>query len=157
MTVSLTINGEEREFEVDPRRSLLDLLRKECHLTGAKSVCGEGFCGACTVHVDGEAVPSCLLPVGSLAGKAIVTVEGVTSMGTLNDVQQAFIDHDVVQCGMCFPGMVMTFSALLKTNPEPSRSDVKAAMVGNICRCTGYERIVDAVMSLKPSVQDTAS
>ncbi|MGE6743725.1 (2Fe-2S)-binding protein [Allorhizobium pseudoryzae] len=148
MTVELTINGEVREFAVDPRKPLIDVLRDDCRLTGAKSVCREGFCGACTVHIDGEPVPSCLRPVGLLEGREIVTIEGLAPFETPNPVQEAFLDHDVVQCGMCFPGMVVTLTHLLDANPTPTRDDVKAALVGNICRCTGYERIIDAVMSV---------
>ncbi len=149
MTVKLTINGTEKLFFGDPRTSLLDVLRETFRLTGAKAVCGEGFCGACTVHVDGIPMTSCLLPIGNLAGKAITTIEGVGDVENLNPVQQIFEDHDVVQCGMCFPGMVMTLTSFLENNPAPSRSEVKDAMTGNICRCTGYERIIDAVMSLQ--------
>lgn len=149
MPIALRINGEDVTVDVDPRTSLLDVLRDRRRLTGAKGVCLEGFCGACTVHVDGTPTPSCLRPVGLLQGCEIVTVEGLAPPGTLNAVQQAFIDHDVVQCGMCFPGMVMTLTAFLEREPRPRRDQVKAALVGNICRCTGYERIVDAVMSIQ--------
>lgn len=149
MAIELDINGETRVLHVDPRTPLIDVLRDTLRLTGAKSVCREGFCGACTVHVDGEPVPACLRPVGLLAGRSIVTIEGISPPGEFNVVQQAFIDHDVVQCGMCFPGMVMTLTDFLSRNPAPSRDQVKTALVGNICRCTGYERIVDAVMSLR--------
>lgn len=148
MTLELTINGETNAFAVDARTPLIDVLRDHCRLTGAKSVCREGFCGACTVIIDGEAVPSCLRPVGMLAGSEIVTIEGLSPFDTPNPLQQAMLDHDVVQCGMCFPGMVMTLTKFLETSPEPSRGEIKAALTGNICRCTGYERIIDAVMSL---------
>jgi aerobic carbon-monoxide dehydrogenase small subunit len=148
MIVELTINGETRDFAVDPRTPLLDVLRADCRLTGAKSVCREGFCGACTVLVDGEAVPSCLRPVGMLAGSDVVTIEGLAHLEAPNRVQQAFIDHDVVQCGMCFPGMVVTLTRFLETNPAPTRDEVKSALVGNICRCTGYERLIDAILFL---------
>ena len=148
MTVELTINGETGTFAVDARTPLLDVLRDHCRLTGAKSVCREGFCGACTVIIDGQAVPSCLRPVGMLDGSEIVTIEGLGPFGALNPVQQALLDHDVVQCGMCFPGMVVTLTTFLETRPSPSRSEIKAALTGNVCRCTGYERIIDAVMSL---------
>lgn len=153
MTIELTVNGETRRLAADPRTPLLDVLRDDLRLTGAKAVCREGFCGACTVHLDGEPVPACLLPVGTLAGREIVTIEGLTPPGTLSPVQQAFVDHDVVQCGMCFPGMVMVLSKFLEQNPTPDRAQVKAAMVGNTCRCTGYERIVDAVLSLQPAAE----
>ena len=156
MTVELTINGEIREFAIDPRKSLLDVLRDDCRLTGAKSVCREGFCGACIVHIDGEPVPSCLRPVGLLQGCKIVTIEGLAPFEAPNAVQQAFLDHDVVQCGMCFPGMVMTLTTFLETNPAPTRDEIKTALVGNVCRCTGYERIIDAVMSIRDIREDSA-
>jgi carbon-monoxide dehydrogenase small subunit len=148
MPIELTLNGETVTLEIDPRTPLLDVLRDRQRLTGAKAVCREGFCGACTVHIDGEAVPSCLRPIGLLNGCSIVTVEGLAPPGTLNRVQQAFIDHDVVQCGMCFPGMVMTLTDFLDREPNPDRDQIKASLVGNICRCTGYERIIDAVLSI---------
>lgn len=149
MPIDLILNGEALSLEIDPRTPLLDVLRDRRGLTGAKAVCREGFCGACIVHVDGEAVPSCLRPVGLLQGCSVVTIEGLAPTGTLNPVQQAFIDHDVVQCGMCFPGMVMTLTAYLDRTPQPDRDQIKDALVGNICRCTGYERIIDAVLSLR--------
>lgn len=155
MSVNVTINGKTRSFAGDPRTSLLDALRNDFRLTGAKDVCGEGFCGACIVYVDGAPCASCLLPIGGLDGTAITTIEGIGDVETLNPVQQAFIDFDVVQCGMCFPGMVMTLTHYLDTNPRPSRRDVKAALTGNICRCTGYERIIDAVMSLHNNTPET--
>ncbi len=151
MGVDFTLNGKPRSFAGDPRTSLLHALRDDFRLTGAKDVCGEGFCGACIIYVDGEPKTSCLLPVGALQGTEITTIEGIGNVDTLNPVQQAFIDFDVVQCGMCFPGMVMTLTHYLKDNPRPSRAEVKAALTGNICRCTGYERIIDAVMSLHNS------
>ena len=149
MTIRLKINGENFEYHGDSRASLLEVLRETFRLTGSKSVCCEGFCGACTVHINGELVASCLKPVGVLEGMEITTIEGVGSIEKLNPIQQALEDHDVVQCGMCFPGMVMTFTSFFKSNPNPTRNDVKAAMSGNICRCTGYERIVDALLSIQ--------
>lgn len=148
MAVELTINGETHRFDVDPRTALLDVLRDDCRLTGAKAVCREGFCGACMVLVDGEAVPSCLRPVGLLEGAEITTIEGLAPFEQPNAVQRVLLEHDVVQCGMCFPGMVVTLTSFLEQNPSPSRAEVKSALTGNICRCTGYERIVEAVMSL---------
>jgi len=156
MTVELTINGEANALDIDPRTPLIDVLRDRCRLTGAKSVCREGFCGACSVIIDGEAVPSCLRPVGMLAGSEIVTIEGVAPFETPNPLQQAFLDHDVVQCGMCFPGMVVTLTTFLETNANPTRGEIKAALTGNVCRCTGYERIIDAVMSLNETREAAA-
>lgn len=148
MTVELNINGEMRRLDVDPRTPLLDVLRGDLRLTGAKAVCCEGFCGACMVLVDRQAIPSCLRPVGMLEGSEIVTIEGLAPFAQPNAVQEALLEHDVVQCGMCFPGMVMTLTSFLDQNPSPSREAVKHALSGNVCRCTGYERIVDAVLSL---------
>lgn len=146
--MNVFINGENVTVAGDPCRALLDVLRDDCLLKGAKAVCREGFCGACTVHLDGVPVPSCLIPVGSTEGRKIITIEGLAPHASPNRVQQAFIDHDVVQCGMCFPGIVMVLTEFLARNPVSERGAVKAALVGNTCRCTGYERIVDAVLSI---------
>ena len=148
MTARLKINGEDRSVVAHPLTPLIDVLRDELLLTGTKAVCREGFCGACTVHVDGEPTMSCLVPVAAVEGRAVLTIEGLTDGGRLNAIQQAFEDHDVVQCGMCFPGMVMTMTAFLEKHPAAGRSEVKSAMVGNVCRCTGYERLVDALLSV---------
>ncbi|SES40816.1 (2Fe-2S)-binding protein [Rhizobium sp. NFR03] len=147
MTVTLTINGSACRFTGDPMTPLVDVLRRERFLTGTKAVCREGFCGACTVEVDGMAVMSCLRPIGLLQGAAVTSIEAMsTGDGPLHPLAAALEAADVVQCGMCFPGMVMSLSSFLRDSPAPTRTDVKAAMAGNICRCTGYERIVDAVM-----------
>ncbi|MGC4024259.1 MAG: (2Fe-2S)-binding protein [Mesorhizobium sp.] len=156
MTIRLSINGEERSAQVHPLTPLVDVIRDELLLTGTKSVCREGFCGACTVHVDGVPTMSCLLPAIAAEGKAVVTIEGVGGPGNMNSVQKAFEEHDVVQCGMCFPGMVMSMTAYLETHPAAPRADIKAAMSGNICRCTGYERIVDALLSITTKEDATA-
>jgi aerobic carbon-monoxide dehydrogenase small subunit len=147
MSVSFDLNGEDCCFDGDPLTPLLDVLRRRQFLTGTKSVCREGFCGACIVHVDGEPVVSCLLPVGLLEGSAVATIEGASlSDRNVRRLQLAFERLDAVQCGMCFPGMVMSLSKFIAESPDADRQAVKRAMVGNICRCTGYERIVDAVM-----------
>jgi carbon-monoxide dehydrogenase small subunit len=156
MTVELNINGETHRLDVDPRTPLLDVLRDNLRLTGAKAVCREGFCGACMVLVDREAVPSCLRPVGMLEGSEIVTIEGMAQFEQPNAVQEVLLEHDVVQCGMCFPGMVVTLTSFLEQNPSPSRDEVKYALTGNVCRCTGYERIVEAIMSLSKNCKATA-
>ena len=148
MTIRLKINDENLEYHGDPRASLLEVLRTSFRLTGSKSVCCEGFCGACTVRINGELVASCLQAVGVLEEADITTIEGVGSLEQINSIQRAFEEHDVVQCGMCFPGMVMTFTAFLEANPNPTRKELKAFMSGNFCRCTGYERIVDALLSI---------
>ncbi|MCZ4071998.1 (2Fe-2S)-binding protein [Agrobacterium tumefaciens] len=149
MTLTLTINGEDRLFHGDPMTPLVDVLRESALLTGAKAVCREGFCGACTVHIDGIPTPSCLKPAGLAVGCDITSIEGlgIDDEG-MTPLQLALEDHDVVQCGMCFPGMVMTLTPFLRDNPNPTREAVKHALVGNICRCTGYERIIDAVLAM---------
>lgn len=149
MTTRFELNGETVTYHGDPRTSLLQVLRESFRLTGTKDVCGEGFCGACMVHVDGKAVPACLQPVGLLAECNIVTIEGLAEPEAPHALQGAFEELDVVQCGMCFPGMVMSLAKVLEDNPSPTREEVKHGLVGNICRCTGYERIVDAVLSLQ--------
>ena len=146
--LELDVNGERRIFRGDGLSRLLDVLPADFLLSGTKAVCREGFCGACTVQIDGTPTMSCLVPVALLEGRTITTIEGLGIHGDLTPIQQAFEDHDVVQCGMCFPGMVMTLGAFLSRRPGASRDEIKEAMVGNACRCTGYERIVDAVLSL---------
>lgn len=147
MTTILQVNCEERHSASDPLTPLVDVLRDELFLTGAKAVCREGFCGACTVMLDGRPVVSCLMPLGLAAGCDVRTVESLAPDDVLSPLQRALEQHDAVQCGMCFPGMVISLTAFLTSHPNPSRNDVKAALSGNICRCTGYERIVDAAMS----------
>jgi carbon-monoxide dehydrogenase small subunit len=148
MAIDMTVNGEARCSARDPLTPLIDVLRDEFHLTGAKPVCREGFCGACTVLVDGAPTASCLIPVALVEGRVVVTIEGISVGGGLNAVQAQLELHDAVQCGMCFPGMVLTLSHFLEHTPRPSRDDVRAALTGNICRCTGYERIVEAALAV---------
>ena len=148
MAVNLSINDEPRTYLGDPRVSLLEVLRETFRLTGAKDVCGQGFCGACTVHIDGEAVPACLRPIGLLEGAAVTTIEGLSPLGSQTALQVALLKHDVVQCGMCFPGLVMSLSKFIEQNGPATREDLQVAMTGNLCRCTGYENIVDAVMTM---------
>jgi carbon-monoxide dehydrogenase small subunit len=153
MAFSLKVNGEAHATSRDPLTPLVDVLRDDLSLTGAKTVCREGFCGACTVLLDNRPVMSCLLPIVSAVGREIRTVEGLSLGGELSPLQQALQDHDVVQCGMCFPGMIGTLTSLLASKPKPTRTEVKQALVGNICRCTGYERIIDAVLAHARAVQ----
>ncbi|CAN7559938.1 (2Fe-2S)-binding protein [Pararhizobium sp. LjRoot255] len=146
MAILLNVNGEAHSYQGDPMTPLVDVLRADLLLTGTKPVCGEGFCGACMVHVDGRPTVSCLCPVGLAAGRNVATIESLAVDGALNPIQQAFEDLDAVQCGMCFPGMVMTLTSFLEQNPDADRAAIKAALSGNICRCTGYERIIDAAL-----------
>jgi carbon-monoxide dehydrogenase small subunit len=148
MPLQLTINGEQRTAVSDPLTPLLDVLRDEFSLTGAKIVCREGFCGACMVLVDGKPAVSCLMPAGLAEGRDIRTVESLSAGGDLSPLQRALEEHDVVQCGMCFPGIVMSLTSYFAHTGNPNREGMKAALVGNICRCTGYERILDAALSL---------
>lgn len=148
MPIEMTVNGEARRSVADPMIPLVDVLRDEFHFTGAKPVCREGFCGACTVLVDGEPLVACLTPAGLADGRAIRTVEGLSAGGQMNAVQAKLVEHDAVQCGMCFPGMVVTLTHFLAQTPRPSRDQVRAALTGNACRCTGYERIVAAALDV---------
>lgn len=148
MPTEMTVNGEAKRSTADPMTPLVDVLRDEFHLTGAKPVCREGFCGACTVLVDGEPRAACLTPAGLVQGCEIRTVEGLSAGGRLNPVQARLVEHDAVQCGMCFPGMVVTLTHFLAQTPRPSRDQVRAALTGNACRCTGYERIVAAALDV---------
>lgn len=148
MQIKFKINNEINNYSGDLRKSLVDVLREQYRLTGTKVPCDEGYCGACTVLIDGEPAVACLTAIGTLDGKEIITIEGIAIDGGLNSVQAAFEEFDVVQCGMCFPGIVISITHLLRNNCNPTRDDVKLALTGNLCRCTGYERIIDAVMSI---------
>ena len=141
------INGERREVDVEPTRRLIDLLRDDLSLAGTKEGCGEGECGACTVILNGDAVNSCILLVGQLCdGDEILTVEGLAGRnGKLNELQESFIKNGEVHCGACIPGMLMSATALLRKNPKPNEEEIKDAVSGNLCRCTGYEKIVKAI------------
>ena len=141
----LTINGVRRHVETDSRRPLLWVLRNELDLTGAKYGCGEGQCGACTVLIGGVAKRSCQMPVGSVAGREITTIEGLADGDRLHPVQQAFIDCDALQCGYCTSGMIVASVALLRENSAPSEAQIKQKLEGNVCRCGTYHRIVAAV------------
>jgi aerobic carbon-monoxide dehydrogenase small subunit len=148
MPMQLKVNGEERYSISDPLTPLVDVLRDEFFLTGAKVVCREGFCGACMVLLDGAPAVSCLMPAGLAAGRDIRTIEALAAAADVSPLQRALEQHDVVQCGMCFPGIVVTLTSYLEHTNNPNREGMKAALVGNICRCTGYERILDAALSL---------
>ena len=142
---TLKVNGKPQAVNVDADTPLLYVLRDDLALNGPKFGCGLGQCGACTVHVDGVATRSCMLPVSTLAGKAITTLEGLGSTGKPAKLQQAFIDEQAVQCGYCVNGMIMTSAALLATNPKPSDAEIKGALAGNLCRCGTHQRICAAV------------
>ncbi len=144
-TIRFKLNGRDTELVTDPNQILLWVLRNHFGLTGTKFGCGIGFCGACTVLIDNEPVRSCMMPVGDVAGRSVVTIEGLEKDGKLHPVQQAFIDHDALQCGFCTPGMILTATGLLVKNPSPSRSEIVAGMEENLCRCGAHTRIIDAV------------
>ncbi|HYF83851.1 MAG TPA: (2Fe-2S)-binding protein [Clostridia bacterium] len=145
MRVEMIVNGNKYSLEVEPERRLLDVLREDIGLTGTKEGCGEGECGACTVIMDGLAVNSCLIMIGQIGGKEIITVEGLEKDGELDRLQKAFISNGAVQCGYCTPGMLMSSKALLMKNPHPTEEEIRVAISGNLCRCTGYTKIVAAV------------
>lgn len=146
--VSFELNGFGVEVDVEAHLRLLDLLRDVLGETGTKEACGEGECGACTVLVDGRAVNSCLFPVGEVGGTAVTTIEGLTAMhGQASSIQKAFLDHGGTQCGFCAPGMIMTTVALLAENPHPTVSEIRQSLTGNLCRCTGYYQIVEAIQA----------
>jgi len=145
--IDLRINGEVREVVVEPRTTLLHVLREELGLTGTKEGCSAGDCGACTVLMDGKPVSSCLVLAVEAEGKEITTIEGLGQNGRIHPLQQAFLDRHAVQCGFCTPGMILTSKALLDRNPLPTEGEVREAISGNLCRCTGYVKIVEAVLS----------
>jgi carbon-monoxide dehydrogenase small subunit len=147
MKIQLTVNGEERVVDAAPLTRLLDALRGPLGLTGSKEGCGEGECGSCTVLLDGEPVNSCLVALGQCGGREVTTVEGCAHHGQLSAVQRALIDHGGAQCGICTPGIVIAAEALLRKNARPSSTEVRQALAGNLCRCTGYQRIVDSVIA----------
>ena len=150
----LQVNGRVMPVEADADRTLLNVLRDDLDLTGTKYGCGEGECGACTVHIDGVAARSCQRKVGNLAGKKITTIEGLSSGGKLHALQQAFWDVGALQCGFCTPGMIMSALSLLKKNPSPSEAEIVRAMDGNICRCGTYGRIVSAISAAAKQIRE---
>jgi aerobic-type carbon monoxide dehydrogenase small subunit (CoxS/CutS family) len=143
--ISFQLNGKKTEVLIDPTETLLWVLRNHFGLTGTKYGCGMGFCGACTILVDNEAVRSCTIPVGDVKGKTVVTIEGLASDGELHPVQKAFVEHDAMQCGYCTPGMIMNATGLLLKNPSPTRDQIREGMDDNFCRCGAHVRIVEAV------------
>jgi len=143
--ITLQVNGEVHEVYAFPNMTLLEVLREELHLTGAKESCGQGACGACTVLLDGLPVRSCLLFAREAEGRQVLTIEGLASRGKLHPIQEAFIEHHAIQCGFCAPGMILTAKALLDRTPDPTEGEIRRALAGNICRCTGYVKIVEAI------------
>jgi carbon-monoxide dehydrogenase small subunit len=152
--VSAVVNGDPVDFLADPRESLLDCLRDQLGLTGSKEGCGTGDCGACSVTVDGVLVCSCLVLVVEAEGKAIGTVEGLSDSGTLHPLQRKFIEHAALQCGFCTPGILVAAKALLDQNANPTETEVRYWLAGNLCRCTGYDKIVRAVMDAASEMRE---
>ena len=145
MKMAFTVNGARREVDCSPTMRLIDLLRDEFGCTGVKEGCGEGDCGACTILLDGENVPSCIMVAGQAAGHEIITIEGVSKSGQMSAIQEAFTRAGAIQCGYCTPGMILSAKALLDRNPHPTEREIRTALSGNLCRCTGYTKIVKAV------------
>jgi carbon-monoxide dehydrogenase small subunit len=145
--VRLTVNGEAYDLVIAPYRTLVDVLREEIRLTGTKKGCDVGDCGACTVLLDGKPMNSCLVLAATAQNKQILTIEGLAQKGKLHPIQEAFIKEGAVQCGFCIPGVLMSLKALLDTNPTPTLEEAKTAMAGNLCRCTGYSKMFNAIES----------
>ncbi|MFB3097332.1 MAG: (2Fe-2S)-binding protein [Dehalococcoidia bacterium] len=145
--LQLTVNGELRQVLVEPYYSLLDALRDDMRLTGTKKGCDEGDCGACTVFLNGKSVTSCMVLAHSAHDSEVTTIEGLANLEELHPVQQAFVDHGGLQCGFCIPGLIMSATALLQENPNPTEEEVRFGIGGNLCRCTGYSKVVEAVLA----------
>ncbi|MBW2094333.1 MAG: (2Fe-2S)-binding protein [Deltaproteobacteria bacterium] len=145
--ITITVNGEEQHLEVKPNRTLVDVLREDLGLTGTKKGCNEGKCGSCTVLMDGLPVSSCMVLAAQADGRAILTIEGLAENGKPHPLQKAFAEKGAVQCGFCTPGMILTSKALLDENPAPGEDEIRSAIAGNLCRCTGYSKIVEAIKS----------
>ncbi len=154
-SITLTVNGCNHEFSADPRRLLVDALREDCRLTGTHVGCEHGVCGACTVLVDGRPLRACLTYAVQMEGHEIATIESVATEGQLSPLQQALHEEHGLQCGFCTPGIVMTFEAFLKQNPEPSEEEIRDALSGNLCRCTGYQNIVKAIQKAAEQMRKT--
>jgi len=146
------VNGKPHEVIIEPYMTLLDVLREQIGLTGTKYACGSGHCGACTVLLDGKAISACLTLAVTAKEKDILTIEGLVEGTTLHPIQQAFVDYGAIQCGFCTPGMILSAKAILDENPNPTREEVKAGLEGNLCRCTGYVKIFDAVLAAAETI-----
>jgi len=151
--ITLKVNGEEYEISVAPKETLLDVLRVRLDLLDVKCSCNEGECGACTVLLNGKAICSCLMLAVQAEGKAITTIKGIAKFGELHPLQKNFIEHGAIQCGYCTPGMILSAKNLLDENPKPNEEEVREAISGNLCRCTGYQQIVEAIMATGVKVQ----
>jgi len=148
VTIRLRVNGRSYEVRTEPQRTLLEVVREDLRLTGTKEGCGTGECGACSMIVDGRLITSCLMLAPEADGADITTIEGLAQDGRLHPLQQAFIDHGAVQCGFCIPAMILAGKALLDANPHPTEAEIRRAIAGNLCRCTGYARIVKAITAV---------
>jgi carbon-monoxide dehydrogenase small subunit len=155
--ISLIVNGQQYDVAIEPRQSLLQVLREELHLTGTKEGCSEGECGACTVLLDGKTVDSCLIFGLEANGRKVLTIEGLATSEALHPVQQAFADFGGVQCGFCTPGMILAATALLESNPNPTEEEIRWGIAGNLCRCTGYVKIVEAIQAAARGTRTTAT
>ena len=144
-TIQFVINGQSVEIEVKPWRTLLEMIRENLNLTGTKEGCGHGECGSCTVLMGGKTVNSCLVPAAEADGQEILTIEGLSEAGNLHPIQEAFVERSGMQCGFCTPGMIISAKALLDRNSDPSEKEIREAMAGNFCRCTGYTKIVESI------------
>jgi aerobic carbon-monoxide dehydrogenase small subunit len=154
MKLSFTLNGREVRMEAPSHRRVVDLLREDMGLTGTKESCGGGDCGACTILVDGMSRLSCLMYAAQLQGRSILTIEGSSRESGLAILQQSFIEQGAVQCGYCIPGMILAALDLLKRNPSPDREEIRRGLAGNLCRCTGYQKIIDAVEAAAPAFRE---
>ncbi len=156
MIIHFTLNGENKNLDCAPDCRVVDLLREELGHTGTKEACGSGECGACTILVDGISKLSCLMLAAQLEGHAVTTIEGMSKGEELHPIQKSFVEKGAVQCGFCSPGMVMATADLLQRNPSPDRKEIREALSGNLCRCTGYQKIIDAVESAAAEMRDDA-
>jgi aerobic-type carbon monoxide dehydrogenase small subunit (CoxS/CutS family) len=156
LTIRFTLNGDPAEVEVDPRRKLLWVLRSDLGLTGTKYGCGQAHCAACTVLIDGQATPSCMVPVSRVAGTEVTTIEALARGDVLNPVQQAFVEHDAFQCGYCTPGMILGAYGLLLRNPDPTDDEIVAGLEGHLCRCGAHVRVIDAVRTASRTMKEAS-